>query len=175
MSPSAILARAMARVAPPAYRPRATRDELRRRRVCDAVRAEGGTAMDAALSAISTINDRSARVNRAKQRVEMALCSGASSEAVRCFYSLVTQRVIDAGAATLDQAIAVVRGEQATTAGIEARYARRLGNRRDALADAMLALRWLRRYRPDIDVRRACAAMARGPDRAVTIEIIAAE
>lgn len=51
----------------------------------------------------------------------------------------------------------------------------RLLVKRDTLDEAMLALRWLRRHRPSVDVRALVEDMARGPGRSPIVFLAAAE
>lgn len=115
------------------------------------------------------------RVNRLKMRVECALVRGPESEDVRCFYSMVTSLLRCANVYTVGRAIEIVSAEMIRTDTIEREIGgRRLLIRRETLDEAMLALRWLRLYRPTIDMRALIEDMARGPRHRPTIHMLVA-
>jgi len=157
------------------YRPRHLRSAVRGLRASDQARNAGKSALDCALIDIHTRFDRADRINRFKLRVEVALRRGSASEEVRCWYAMITSLLRRANVRTHNRAIQIIVAEMIRTIMIERETGMpRLLIRHETLDEAVLALRWLRRYRPDMDVRALIENMARGPERKPTVHLVAA-
>ena len=158
------------------YRPRDMRFNERRHRASKQARMAGKSAIDCALAEIATIYDRADRINSLKMRVDVVLSRGPASEDVRCWYSILTSMMRRANVRTISRAIQLVVAEMIRTIMIENELGGpRLLVKRDTLDEAMLALRWLRRHRPSVDVRALVEDMARGPGRSPIVFLAAAE
>ena len=87
--------------------PRRERDRERARRVAAAIRALGGSAMDAALAEIGAAFDEAAVVNGFKLRVERFLRLGPGHPALRARFgtraALLRGRSLDAACATVER------------------------------------------------------------------------
>ena len=85
------------------YRPRQTRDRERASNAAAQVRANGGSAMDAALAQIGAAFDEAAALNTFKRDVERSIRLGPRHPAVRARYGARAAMLADA---SLDAAIA---------------------------------------------------------------------
>jgi hypothetical protein len=127
----------------------ADRDHLRGRRAADAVRARGGSAMDAALAAIEATFSPAIRHSTFKRRVATLIACGADHPETRLRYQRLAERY---ARANLDTAIAIV--ERLYRAELDVRDAAvrlwgRCSRPRIALMlleELRLVLRMVRRY-----------------------------
>lgn len=157
------------------HRPRHLRLHERGRRAFEHARLSGKSAMDCALAEIALIMNRADRINRLKLRVEFVLRRGPASEDVRCWYSMLTSMLRRANVRTIDHAVQIIVAEMIRTAIIERELgARRLLILRETLDEAVLVLRWLRRYRPETDICVMIEEMARGPEHRPHVHFVAA-
>ena len=118
---------------------------------------------------------RRERIARRKARVACALERATENPEVRRFYSCIVELLQRRCVRTLDEALTILWAEKARTATIESYLGvPRLTIRRETLDEAILALRWLRGYRP-INVTLLIEAMGEGPPRRPAINLVAAE
>lgn len=157
------------------YRPRERRDEERRRCAESEALRSGKGALDRALIAVGMTNDSAARINRHKLRVAQALRKLPGNQDIRCWFSCVSRLIADKRARTIGDCLMHISIETLRTMQLEDAICRPLLNKRQQLAEARLALRWLRRHQPLLDVAGLTAAMNRGPDRRPVVELVAAE
>lgn len=140
-----------------------------------AQQAQGGSALDRCLIAIDALGDRTARALRHKDRVRLALRRLPQSEDLRMWFSRVTRLLSDKRVATIADCLMHVAIETLRTRQREEVICRPLLIEHQALAEARLALRWLRRRQPFLDVRGLLQEMNRGPAHRPVVKIIAAE
>jgi hypothetical protein len=131
--------------------PRARRDMARAWTAGNRVRSAGGSPMDAALEQVAVAFDLTAKHNGLKLRVETALRQGADSAGTRARYRNLATRAVTGGF-TLNCSIAWLDGWTKAARALLKFQRGRAANIRLPLmvmAEARLALRWLRRHRPE--------------------------
>lgn len=154
------------------FRPREAREKERRDRICAALAAQCVNALDQAIAAVDTIFDKTSRVNRLKQRVDSVMRRGPDVPDIRMFYANLSRLMRDRRVATIDDCLMHLAIEKLRTIEFERFTGRALVLKHQTLAEAALALRWLRRFRPDINVSALVTAMNRGPDHVPVVEIV---
>lgn len=159
----------------PSYRPRHLRDRQRRDAADVDAMWRGKNALDRAIMAVGMIGDRAARINRRKMRVELALRKLPASQDMRMWFSCVSRLLCDKRAKTIGDCLMHISIETLRTRQMEDAIGKPLVIKHQTLAEARLALRWLRRHHPLLDVSGLIAAMNRGPDHRPVVELVAAE
>lgn len=154
------------------FRPREAREKERRDRICAALKAQGVNALNCAIAAVGTINDKTSRVNSLKQRVDSVMRRGPGVPDIRMFYANLSRLMRDRRVTTIDECLMHLAIEKLRTVEFEQFTGRALVLKHQTLAEATLAMRWLRRFRPDIDIQKLVTAMNRGPDHVPVVEIV---
>jgi hypothetical protein len=91
---------------------------------------------------------------------------------IRMFYANLSRLMRDRRVATIDDCLMHLAIENLRTIDFETFTGRALVLKHQALAEATLAMRWLRLFRPDIDIPALITEMNRGPDHVPVVEIV---